>query len=176
MLSRTTESVTCASSFLPCKGQVCTSRRRMRAGASLMCAAQGASRPHTSALTVPGQVMTLAHAHARLREEHCARKKHSGACLERVSPRRRGNANALAPWFSTPGDAYLCATSDLFTSMGKDTRLPHCVCDDSEALRTRKPPAFLEASRHAPRSSRPHASPILEHSRTPILQTCARGQ
>jgi hypothetical protein len=35
--------------------------------------------------------------------------------------------------FATPGDADLCATSSLFTSMGQDTRVPHCVCDDSES-------------------------------------------
>jgi len=56
-----------------------------------------ASRPPTSALTVQEQVMTLAQAHARLREENFARKKHYDAYLERVSPRRRGNANALSP-------------------------------------------------------------------------------
>src|SRR5262249_11186690 len=69
MRSRTTASVTCASSFFPCKGQVCTARRSMRAGTSLMCAAQGASRPHTSALTVQEHVMTRAPAQARVREE-----------------------------------------------------------------------------------------------------------
>ena len=63
----------------------------------LMCAAQVASRPHTSALTVQEPVMTLAQAHARLREENLVRKKPYGAYLERVSPRRRGNANALSP-------------------------------------------------------------------------------
>src|SRR5215813_10326721 len=102
MLSRTTASCTCASSFSPCKGQVCTSRRSIRVCASLIFAAHVASRLHKLALTVQEQVMTLAHAHARLREEHFARKKPYGVCLERVSPRRRGNAHAISPWFSTP--------------------------------------------------------------------------
>jgi len=59
---------------------------------------------------------------------------------------------------------------------GTDTSLPHCVFDDSESFSTRKPPAFLEASRQAPRSIRPQAIRILDHPRTPILHTCASGQ
>ena len=77
--------------------------------------------------------MTLAQAQARLREEHCVRKKPSGASLERVAPRRRGQANARSPSLSTPGNASLCATAELFTSMVKDTSLPHGVFDDSES-------------------------------------------
>ena len=176
MLSRTTARFTCASSFSPCKGQVCTSRRRIRACARLICAAHVASRPHKSALTVQEQVMTLAHAHARVREENVARKKHYGAYLERVSPRRRGHANALSPWFC---NARRCRPLSDFRALhlhGTDTSLPHCVFDDSESFSTRKPPAFLEASRQAPRSIRPHAIRILDHPRTPILHTCASGQ
>ncbi len=129
MLSRTTARCTCASSFSPCKGQVCTSRRSIRACASLIFAAHITSRPHQSALTVQEHVMTLAQA-------HFARTKHYGVCLERVSPRRRGHAHALSPWFATPVDAYLCATSSLFTSLGKNASLPNFVFDDSQSSST----------------------------------------
>jgi len=139
MRSRTTARCTCASSCSPCKGQVCTSRRKIRACASLIFAAHITSRPHQSALTVQEHVMTLAHAHARWRQEHFARTKHYDACLERVAPRHRGNAHALSPWFATPVDAYLCATSSLFTSLGKNTGLPNFVFDDSQSSSTAHP-------------------------------------
>src|SRR5215510_14597770 len=71
----------------------------MRAGTSLMCAAQGASRPHTSALTVQEHVMTRAPDQARVREKNCALTKQYGAYLERVAAQRKGHANALSPWF-----------------------------------------------------------------------------
>jgi len=135
---RTTASCTCTSSFSPCKGQVCTSRKSIRACASLMCAAHVASRPHQSALTVQEHVMTLARAHARWREEHCARTKHYGACLERVAPRRRGNAHALSPWFATPVDAYLRATPRSHLP-GKEHGFADFVFDDSQSSSTAHP-------------------------------------
>src|SRR5262245_24651179 len=88
---------TCTNWLSPRKRSPEPSQRTSRAYASLMCAAQVASRPHKSALTVQEQVMTLAHAQARSREENFVRKKHYGAYLERVSPRRRGNANVRSP-------------------------------------------------------------------------------
>src|SRR5262245_8920731 len=82
-----TSRCTCTNGLAPRKRSPAPSHRSMRPCASLTCAAQVASRPHTSALMVQEQVMTLAHAHACLREEIFARKKHAGASLERVSPR-----------------------------------------------------------------------------------------
>ena len=103
------------------------SQRSMRAGIRLIVVAHVASRPPTSALTVQEHVMTLAHAHARLREEHVARTKPYGVCLERVSPRRRGNAHALSPWFSTPVDAYLCPPEDACTTDMRAWPVAHVV-------------------------------------------------
>ena len=81
-----TSSCTCTNVLAPRQRSPEPSQRSIRAGISLIFVAHVASRPPTSALTVQEQVMTLAHAHARLREEHFAPTKPYGVCLERVSP------------------------------------------------------------------------------------------
>src|SRR5205823_13405032 len=87
------------------------SQRSTRAGISLIFVAHVASRPPTSALTVQEQVMTLAHAHARLREEHFARTKPYGVCLERVSPWRRGKRAASSQCYVVGFRAFLTTPS-----------------------------------------------------------------